>query len=183
MIHDNRKAISFDRLDHLAMSAIMVLAIWIAFLVSIEMAKPDPPSRKTLQTEQPRLDPQDEKMLKSADNLMKSGGVKKAQAIINELKKKLPFDARPMMMEGNLYWLRQKAIPAMHSFRRAIDLDLDYLDKKSPLFQGKLIRNVVEEAKTVIEKGSNDPAIAASLKTAKKEYYYMLRKLAGGCNE
>jgi len=172
-----------DRLDMAAVIALGILSIWAAYLISAETVKPKPPRRVMARVEQPRLDARLQKMLRTADNMMRTTGGKDAEVLIAQLKRELPYDARPQVIEANLFWRRQQTLAAMHAFRRAIDLDLDYLDKKSPLFQGKLIRNVVNEAKEIISAGLKGGVDGERLRAAKKEYYYMLRKLAGGCNE
>ena len=63
----------------------------------------------------------------------------------------------------------------------AVDLNPDYLDKKAPDFQGKKIKNTVNEARHLIEVELNKNSADKDLRSYRKTVYYMLRKIAGSC--
>jgi hypothetical protein len=69
----------------------------------------------------------------------------------------------------------------MLAYREAVDLNPDYLDKKAPDFQGKKIKNTVNEARQLIEVELNKNSADKDIQSYRKTVYYMLRKIAGSC--
>ncbi len=114
-------------------------------------------------------------------NLIADNNLRKAEIIVADMLAKHPFDGVPHMMQGDIMVRKQDPVSAMFAFREAVDLNPDYVDKKTPLFQGKKIKNTLDEAEAIIterlaaNKGGNE------VKKAKKAMYYLLRKLAGSC--
>ena len=52
-----------------------------------------------------------------------------------------PYEGSPHMVLGDLHLRRQEPVQAMIAYKNAIKLNPDYLDKKTPVFQGKKIKN------------------------------------------
>jgi hypothetical protein len=69
----------------------------------------------------------------------------------------------------------------MDSYRNGIDLNPDYLDKKTKVFQGKKIKATVLEAKAAIDKELKADSGNGDLRQKRKTVYYMLRRIAGSC--
>jgi hypothetical protein len=82
---------------------------------------------------------------------------------------------------GDLMMRKQKPVAAMYSYKEGVDLNPDYVDKKTQLFQGRKIRNTVKEAKEIIETALSKHPGDKEMKEAKKSLYYLLRRLAGSC--
>jgi hypothetical protein len=85
------------------------------------------------------------------------------------------------MMLGDLRMRQQIPIDAMLAYKEAVDLNPDYLDKKTPDFQGKKIKNTVKEAGSLIEAALKNSSGDKELQAHRKAVYYMLRKIAGSC--
>ena len=86
------------------------------------------------------------------------------------------------MMMGNILMRKQEPIKAMREYKEAIDLNPDYLDKKTPLFQGKKLKIAAGEALAEIEKRIKADPKDEAAKNEKKTIYYLYRKIAGGCS-
>ena len=63
-----------------------------------------------------------------------------------------------------------------------MELNPDFLDKNTKLFQGKKIQVSIEEAQAAIETGLQVKPDDTQLKKDLKVLYYMRRKLAGSCS-
>ncbi|MBE9519481.1 MAG: hypothetical protein IME97_00020, partial [Proteobacteria bacterium] len=87
----------------------------------------------------------------------------------------------PHMVIGDIQLRKQNLIAAMDSYRNGIDLNPDYLDKKTKVFQGKKIKAIVLEAKAIIEKDLQENPGNSDLRQKRKTVYYMLRRIAGSC--
>ncbi|OGW45294.1 MAG: hypothetical protein A2078_13960 [Nitrospirae bacterium GWC2_57_9] len=174
-----------DRLDRIAIAAFAVLLVSAAVLMVQHRDEP-----KTGQTDQPRMvaaagDPgaaaeldQKSKLIRT---LIESESLARAEALVQELLVKYPYQGEPHMLHGDVLMRKQEPVKAMHEYKQAIELNPDYLDKKTPLFQGKKLKVAVGEALAEIEdRLRRDPA-DTSLKSEKKTIYYLYRKIAGSC--
>lgn len=171
-----------DRLDKFSVLAIVVFSAWAFFLILIQTEAPDSRAivrRQKIQAAQYN-DLELERKMKLARDLL-AGNMQKAEEIISGLMEEFPYSGRVHLLKGDLHLYRQQPVQAMHSYRQAVDLNLDFLDKKTPLFQGKKIRNTVEEAEQTINKALTVQPDDAVLQRQKKEVYYMLRRIAGSC--
>jgi outer membrane PBP1 activator LpoA protein len=119
---------------------------------------------------------------KAIRTLMEAGNLTQAEILIRELLQKYPLtQGEPHMLMGDLFMRRQEPIKAAHEFKDAIECNPDYLDKKTPLFQGKKMKIAVEEALTDISHRLKMTPGDESLKSERKTIYYLYRKIAGSC--
>ena len=173
-----------DRFDKVSIAVLMALGIASAVVIMGHRgaARPD---RNMVQRMAAQEDPAARTELEGAGNLMRNlleaGNFVQAETLIGELIRKHPYRGEPRMFMGDLLMRKQDPVRAMHEYKQAIDLNPDYLDKKTPLFQGKKLKVAVGEALIEIEnrikKGPGDEA----LKREKKELYYFYRRIAGSC--
>jgi len=175
---------SLDRLDRMALLAILLLSLAAIGLVIYEIGReqtsagPGNQSRQNIIIISPEL----EKKTALAKTLLNAGNLPKARELIDSLIKEYPFDGAPFMLLGDLYLHRQQPIQAMLAFRRGVDLNPDYLDKKmTAVFQGKKIKGNLEEARQAIDGGLLKKPGDPTLKEHREVLYYMLRKVAGSC--
>jgi len=115
-------------------------------------------------------------------NLIEAGNLPRAESMIRELKQKFRYQGELSMLMGDVLMRKQQPIMAMHEYKEAIDLNPDYLDKKTPLFQGKKMKIAAGEALTEIENRNRQNPDDASLKHEKKVIYYLYRRIAGSCS-
>jgi hypothetical protein len=169
-------------MDIISYLAIGILVGWTAVLVGVQGASPDagPVPKRVLQATWHNNNPEMEKKIELAENLL-INNQQQAEQLISSLIAEFSYNGMPYMLAGDLFLYRQQPIQAMHSYRQAVDLNLDFLDKKTPLYQGKKIRNVVNEAEEAINKTLSKQKGDPIMRKLKKEVYYMKRRLAGSC--
>ena len=170
-----------DRLDKISAFAIAGFALWVLVLVVVQLGQDD--ECPVVQNPQAvlRLDPVLDKKIALAKSLLAGNNLAQADQLLTELSATYPFEAMPYFLKGDAYLYRQDPVGAMLEYRKAVDLNPDFLDKKADLFQGKKIKKTVEEAREAIESGLAAKPDDPFLIDARKTYYYMLRKIAGSC--
>jgi tetratricopeptide (TPR) repeat protein len=114
-------------------------------------------------------------------NFIEAGNLPQAESMIRELKQKFPYQGEISLLMGDVLMRKQEIVKAMHEYQEAIDLNPDYLDKKTPLFQGKKLKTAVGEALAEIENRIRQNPDDASLQQEKKVVYYLYRRIAGSC--
>jgi tetratricopeptide (TPR) repeat protein len=172
-----------DMLDKISVSAVAVLLI-ASFAVirdhgadaerDIHTGRRPPAAAAVLNKE---LDEQ----LKSIKKLIEADNLTQAEILASELIARFPFQGEPHMAMGDLLMRRQDPVKAMHEYKQAIDFNPDYLDKKTPLFQGKKLKSAAGEASSEIENRLRRNPEDESLKSERKVIYYLYRKIAGSC--
>ena len=98
------------------------------------------------------FDPELDRKVKIAKDLLENNNLLKAEELATSLISEYPYDGAPYMIIGDIQLRKQNPVAAMDSYRDGIDLNPDYLDKKTEVFQGKKIKATVLEAKAVIDK-------------------------------
>lgn len=175
-----------DRLDKFSFFALVILLAGIVFLVVQEKNRPQSEgvrrnAGQSMVDVKRYFDPNLDKKISLAKKLIVTNNLKDAERVVDELIKGFPYEAHPFMLKGDIALRRQNSIAAVSAYKRAVDLNPDYLDKKAKEFQGKKIKKTVEEAFSVIEKEIEQSGSSEVLEKNKKLMYYMLRKIAGSC--
>jgi predicted Zn-dependent protease len=173
-----------DRFDRIAIGAVTALAVGSVVLMLGHRA-----DRPTDRSPQQRVQsagaaaPKEEiaPQLTLIRNLIEAGSLAQAEALIGELQKKFPYEGELSMLLGDVLMRKQEPVKAMHAYKTAIELNPDYLDKKTPLFQGKKLKVAVGEAQTAIDEQLRQHPGDEALKREKKTIYYLYRKIAGSC--
>lgn len=168
-----------DKLDKISALAIIALALWALALVAVQLGREE--ARPEAQQAVVRVDPVLDKKIALTKTLLAGNNLEQAEKLLAEVIAAYPFEAMPYFLNGDVHLYRQDVVGAMLEYRKAVDLNPDYLDKKAAAFQGKKIKKTVEEARTVIESGLAAKGGDEALISARKVYYYMLRKIAGSC--
>ncbi len=114
-------------------------------------------------------------------NPLEAGSLPQAEILVQDLVRKYPYEGEPHMLMGDLLMRRQEPVKAMHEYKEAVDLNPDYLDKKTPLFQGKKLKVAVGEALAEVTNRIRLAPGDESLKSERKIIYYLYRKIAGSC--
>ncbi len=174
-----------DRLDKISVLAIASLLIgsFVVIHSHADEAKPvrDLQQRVVAAENSASIEDLNDKA-KVIRNLMEGGNLTQAEVLTRELLQKYPFaQGEPHMLMGDLLMRRQEPIKAVHEFKDAIECNPDYLDKKTPLFQGRKLKVAVEEAQTEISRRLKMTPGDESLKNEQKVIYYLYRKIAGSC--
>ena len=171
-----------DKLDKYSAISIAVLIILSTSLIFYQISSGEADNRDAMvQRQYAPPNPELKKKVQIASSLMENSNLDKASILIEELVAQFPYDGSPYMMLGDLRIRQQSPIEAMLAYREAVDLNPDYLDKKAPDFQGKKIKNTVNEARQLIEVELSKNSVDKDLRSYRKTVYYMLRKIAGSC--
>ena len=175
---------TFDRLDKLAILAVTIMTIVGAVIIVSHSGREKPANSGNGVSRQAVviISPEFDNKLKIAKTLLNSDSLPKARELVNSMIKDYPYDGRPYMLLGDLYVHEQQPVLAILEYRKGVDLNPDFLDKKAKkLFRGKQIKNILVEARQVIKAGlvenPGDPRLKQQLETL----YYMLRRVAGSC--
>ena len=104
-----------------------------------------------------------------------------AMTKLEDVMKTYPGRAQSYVYMAQLSFKSGKLADTIHNYRLAVENDLDYLDKKTPLFIGHEIKALVTESLEKfgreVKLKPNDKAVRNTL----EDLYYLQRILAGGC--
>lgn len=178
-----RKGIIMDIFDRISIWAIAVLIVSSLVLISghVEDARADRNGLKRTAVAERPPGGELERHVKLVRNLLETDGVVKAEALLKDLIRRYPYEAELQMLMGDTLMREQKPVRAMRAYKEAVDLNPDYLDRKTPLFQGKKLKIAVGEAMTEIETELRLKPGDAALKAERKMIYYLQRRIAGSC--
>ena len=104
-----------------------------------------------------------------------------AMTKLQEVMKTYPGRAQSYVYMAQLSLKSGKLADTIHNYRLAVENDLDYLDKKTPLFIGHEIKALVNES---LEKFGREVKLKPNDKEVRntlEDLYYLQRILAGGC--
>ena len=108
----------------------------------------------------------------------------KHDAALNRLKTliaKHSENAYGYVLLARLEYAQGSLTNALHAYRKAVELDPDYVDKTTPLFIGTEIMDVITKSRGKINRERKlkpgDPKIRAAV----NDIYYLQRRIAGGC--
>ncbi|MDA8098707.1 MAG: tetratricopeptide repeat protein [Nitrospiraceae bacterium] len=171
-----------DRFDRIAIATVFALAIGTAVLM---LGRREEPGRTAPQrgmaAEPAPASAELDANLKILRNLLDAGNLAEAEPLAQDLARRYPFQAEAQMLLGDLFMRKQDPVQAMHAYKKAIEYNPDYLDKKTPQFQGKKLKVAVGEALAEIESRLKKNPEDETLKAEKKTVYYLYRKIAGSC--
>ena len=170
-----------DKLDKLSLLAIVILVVSASFLVAVYADVAEDRDQFVVRQQVRVFNPELDNKVKIAKDLLENNNLLKSEELAELLISEYPYDGAPYMVIGDIELRKQDPIAAMESFRSAIDLNPDFLDKKTEVFQGKKIKATVLEAKAIIEKELGASPGNNELIGKRKTVYYMLRRIAGSC--
>ncbi|OGW37069.1 MAG: hypothetical protein A2Y97_01655 [Nitrospirae bacterium RBG_13_39_12] len=173
-----------DRLDRFSIWAIVILIIGSSALIShhVGETKPGQNIQQKMTTSVNTAAISDiESNSNDIKRLIEGNNLSRAEILVKELVQKYPFEGEPRMLMGDIFMRRQDPVNAILEYKEAVDLNPDYLDKKTSLFQGKKLNIAVKEAIIEIEKRIKADPDDKLMKKYRKDIYYLQRKIAGGC--
>lgn len=173
-----------DWLDRLSVGAIVMLIICSSALISSHVgeARPEHVGQQKTAAEghAVRNDELDSK-IKVIKTLMEADNVGQAEAMTKDLLQKYPYEGQLHMAMGDMLMRKQDPMSAIVAYKEAVALNPDFLDKKTPLFQGKKLKTAVAEALAAIDKKIRLNPSDEAMKSNRKTIYYLQRKIAGSC--
>ncbi len=174
-----------DRLDRLSIWAIVILIICSFALISRHMGEARPDRHMQQRRAAPDYSASNaaiEGRVKQIRSMIAADSLNKAEIMIMELMQQYPYEGEPRMLMGDILMRRQEPVKAMLEYKEAIGLNPDYLDRKTPFFQGKKLKIAVGEALAEIENRMKLSPGDETLKGNRKIIYYLQRKIAGSCS-
>ena len=170
-----------DKLDKLSLLAIIILVVSASFLDVVYANDEQSQDQFAVKQQVWVFNPEVDRKVKVARDLLENNNLLKAEELAKVLISEYPYDGAPYMVIGDIELRKQDSVAAMVAYRNAIDLNPDFLDKKTEAFQGKKIKATVLEAKNIIEKDLAVSPGNPDLKEKRETVYYMLRRIAGSC--
>jgi len=172
-----------DCLDRLSIWAIVILIIgsFAVIVGHVGEARPGRYTQQSASADYVVANGEKDSMLKLAKNLMEGANLDKAELLGRELLRKYPYDGQSHMVMGDILMRKQEPVKAVSEYREAIDINPDFLDKKTPLFQGKKIKTAVTEALAEIDRKIRLAPDEESFKRDRKTIYYLQSRIAGSC--
>ena len=173
-----------DRLDRFSIFAIIILLLSSLALMTNHMgeARSDRDVYKEEASTTTVVKSAIENEVKAIKVLIEGGKLSQAEMLTKELIQEHPHEGEPRIMMGYIFMRKQEPIMAVLEYKEAIDINPDYLDKQTPIFQGKKMDVAVKEALSEIEKNLGKNPEDALMKKHRKNVYYLQRRLAGGCS-
>jgi tetratricopeptide (TPR) repeat protein len=95
-----------------------------------------------------------------------------------------PGNSRSLLWQARLQYETGSSVDAIASYRQAIDSEPGFVDKKSPLFELAVIKQLkqrIDESKEKLKREMNLKPGDSSLKKAFNDLLYLQRRIAGGC--
>jgi len=173
-----------DKLDRFSIFAIIVLLLSSLALMTNYMGEArsvrDDHKEKTSNNTVGISEIENE--VKAIKVLIEGGKLSRAEMLTKELIHENPHEGEPRIIMGDIFMRKQEPIMAVLEYKEAIDINPDYLDRKTPLFQGKKMDVAVKEALSEIERNLGKNPEDALMKKHRKNVYYLQRRLAGGCS-
>ena len=123
-----------------------------------------------------------ENEVKAIKVLIEGGKLGQAEMLTKELIQENPHEGGPRLIMGDIFMRKQEPIMAVLEYKEAIDINPDYLDRQTSIYQGKKMEIAVKEALSEIERNLGKNPEDAIMKKHRKNVYYLQRRLAGGCS-
>ncbi len=171
----------------LSVVALVVLSlITTGMLVQHQMAarhpqgsSPDP--HLDLQKAYDRRIARDKLIFKEVADLLKQRQFTPAMQKLQEIRTAHPENSQALVYEAQLHYNLGSLAKAIHGYRLAVDSDPDFVDKKTPLYIGEQIMNLITEGRSKLNREKKLKPGDASITTALEDVYYLQRRIAGGC--
>ena len=176
-----------DRLDKISIAAIAVLALaTVGMLANREMSKrqhghnPDSKAEEGKNSYALQIE-MDKKIYREVASYQNKGLYAEAMTKLEDVMKKYPQRARSHVYMAQLHLKQGELASAIHDYRRAVEMEPDYVDERTPLFIGNEIKTIVEEAREKLARERKLRPKDETVKIALKDIYYLQSRLAGGC--
>jgi tetratricopeptide (TPR) repeat protein len=124
---------------------------------------------------------QDKKIYHEVVSLKGQGLYAEAMAGLNDIMKKYPENSLSYVYTAQLHLGQGNLGEGIHSYRRAVEMEPDYVDDRTPLFIGDQIRELVTEGREKFGREKELKPKDREVRKILKDIYYLQSRLAGGC--
>jgi len=174
-----------DWTDKLSIVAIIGLTVITAGMMgSHEMAKKGDKNPGLLMEQGSAYASQietDKKIYAQVASYNEQGLHTEAMSELKNVMEKYPNKSLSYVYLARLYLDDGQLADSIHNYRRAVEMEPDYVDKKAPLFIGDEVRKVVREGVEKLQREQTLRPKDKEVGEAIKDVYYLQRRLAGGC--
>jgi predicted Zn-dependent protease len=107
---------------------------------------------------------------------------KQAEKLLLEIETSHPDNSQSLIYRAKLQYAQGQIANAIHNYRLAVNNTPDYVDKKTPLYIGNIIMDVISsEARSKLLREKELKPGDKSISIALEDIYYLQRRIAGGC--
>ena len=104
-----------------------------------------------------------------------------AMTKLQEVMKAYPGKAQSYVYLAQLSLESGKLADSIHNYRLAVENDPDYMDKKTPMFIGHEVKELVKESLPKFGREKKLKPKDKEVRNTLEDLYYLQRVLAGGC--
>ncbi len=133
-----------------------------------------------LQKIQQRME-QDSKIFHEVAVLFEQRQYSQAMDKLHDIQAAYPDSSTALLWQARLAYEEGMIAESLTNYRQAIDTEPGFIDKKSPLFVGKRIKEKVDESQEKLQREMQLKPNDMSVKKALDDLLYLKRRLAGGC--
>lgn len=175
-----------DWLDKLSIAGIAVITLMtVGMLTDQEMTKrrhnnPGTEAKNEESSYASQMEA-DKKIYQEVASYKEQGLYTEAMAKLEDIMKRYPEKPLSYVYLAQLYLEQGRLADGIHYYRRAVDMEPDYVDERTPLFIGDKIKELVIEGR---EKFGREKALKPKDKKVRKaleDIYYLQSRVAGGC--
>ena len=123
----------------------------------------------------------DKKIYHEVTSFKEQGLYTEAMAKLKDIMKRYPEKSLSYIYLAQLDVKQGRLGDGIHNYRRAVEMQPDYADGKTPLFIGDKIKELVTEGREKFGREKQLKPKDKKVRKALKDVYYLQSRLAGGC--
>lgn len=113
--------------------------------------------------------------------LQKQKQFAKAMEKLEVIRTAHPDNPQTHVIQAELEYGQGRVAAALHSYRLAVDNEPDYVDKKTPLYIGNTMLDLINEARGKLQREKKLKPNDRTILIALDDLLYLQRRIAGGC--
>jgi len=123
----------------------------------------------------------DSKIFHEVAFLFEQRQYRQAMDKLKEVRAMHPDSSTALLWQARLEYEEGMIAESLAGYRQAVDSEPGFIDRKSPLFVGKRIKEKVDESQEKLQREMQLKPNDLSVKKALDDLLYLKRRLAGGC--
>ena len=124
---------------------------------------------------------EDNRLFKEVRASEEQGLYQEAMAQVEDIIKSYPEKPLSYVYFARLHFKEGELGESVINYRQAVEMEPDYVDKRTPLFIGDEIKQIVEEGREKFGREKELKPEDNEVREALKDIYYLQSRLAGGC--
>jgi len=178
----------FRRIDRIDMAVAVGMALSAFFVLSFFWQASAGASRREeafldrLRLESEKRVQKERKQIASFLDLAAAGETEEALSLMAAAADGFEGNSQFHLFLARAYRERREFAPSLRQYRKALESNRDYSDRRSPFFQGDALRPFLAEAKAAYLDGGRPRADVPAASALIGDLFYIERSLAGGCH-